>query len=244
MSVAGPEGAPVVVLLHGVFFDRSIWGPVSELLAVDHRVVALDLPGHGDLANDTFSLRGAARDIESRLAREGLRPRVIVGLSLGGYVAMTLVDRFPATCNSLVITGATREPRAFVGGPLRLLYRGASHMPARPLELAFRVALKLFTHPTVGALLLQSKMSISGGFRALASLPNTGFRAALSRFPGRVLVINGAHDPVAHPGQGAFIEAMRHGELITVENVGHHVPLQRPNEFASAVRLFVRETSD
>ncbi len=46
------EGIPVVVLLHGLTFDRDTWRPVSEQLGAGVRSIAFDLPGHGECGDE------------------------------------------------------------------------------------------------------------------------------------------------------------------------------------------------
>jgi pimeloyl-ACP methyl ester carboxylesterase len=232
-ALHGPQGAPVFVLLHGVFFDRAMWLPVVERLAVRARVLTIDLPGHGDLADEPFTLDAATARVRTVLAETDTSAHALVGLSLGGYVAMALVGKSPGLCPILVITGSTREPRAFLGGPFRGLFRLLSRLPNRLMAPVARFALAFTTPAEVAATLRRSRFSGAGGFRALSEIPAGGFREALSAFEGSVHIVNGARDPIAVPGQVAFLAAARSGRLSVLEGVGHLAPIQAPDAFAS-----------
>jgi pimeloyl-ACP methyl ester carboxylesterase len=93
LSTWGPEGAPVIVLVHGLGLSTSSWGEVPDLLADRHRVVGYDLRGHGrsGRARDRdYSLAAHARDLDSVL--DSVLPRggraVLVAHSLGGGILL------------------------------------------------------------------------------------------------------------------------------------------------------------
>lgn len=78
---------PEVVLVHGITESSKMWDPVTERLAGDHRVVTLDLRGHGQSGNsDRYDLEAMARDVGEVVAATGLTNPHIVGHSLGGAV--------------------------------------------------------------------------------------------------------------------------------------------------------------
>jgi 3-oxoadipate enol-lactonase len=84
-----------VVLLHGIGGAAGIWrGQVARLAAAGFRPVALDLPGYGARAPlARFTFEALAADVESAIAAHGLCRPVLVGHSLGGMIAQTLLRR-------------------------------------------------------------------------------------------------------------------------------------------------------
>src|SRR3954447_17641018 len=103
---------PCVVLIHGHPFDRSLWQPQLEALAADFRVIAPDLRGFGEspVTSDCVTMREYAEDIEELLARLGIGEAAIVGLSMGGLVAMELATAHPERCWALGLVTTTVEP--------------------------------------------------------------------------------------------------------------------------------------
>lgn len=85
--------APPLVLLHGFGSDGRAWAPLAEQLAADWRVIAIDLPGHGGTpfpASSSWNLPATARALTALLPELDHRPKVVLGYSLGGRLALHL----------------------------------------------------------------------------------------------------------------------------------------------------------
>jgi pimeloyl-ACP methyl ester carboxylesterase len=110
MLTSGPPGAPAIVFVHGTRLTGSMWAGQQAALADGFRTIAMDLPAHGALAGEPFTLDTAA-DALSGVIRDHAGGRaIVVGLSLGGYVGMVLAAREPGRVRGLVLCGATGEP--------------------------------------------------------------------------------------------------------------------------------------
>ena len=101
----GPPRAPALVLLHG--FDASIhwWRPSVPALARQHRVVSIDLLGHGGSAKprDGYSMRNQARLVAQAMRRLGVREAIVAGHSMGGNVAVALAESDPRRVRGIVL---------------------------------------------------------------------------------------------------------------------------------------------
>jgi esterase len=113
-----PGGAPLL-LLHSMAAHTHWWDWAAPLLAERHDVAALDFRGHGesDWAPDgTYEFDGYVRDAVSALDALGWSEAMVIGHSLGGYVAALLAAREPARVSALVIadilTGWSEEMSA------------------------------------------------------------------------------------------------------------------------------------
>jgi pimeloyl-ACP methyl ester carboxylesterase len=85
----GDPAAPGLVLVHGGAAHSGWWDHVAPLLT-SHRVVAVDLTGHGDSGRrETYDMHQWAREVVAVAAAEGLARPVVVGHSMGGWVAVT-----------------------------------------------------------------------------------------------------------------------------------------------------------
>jgi pimeloyl-ACP methyl ester carboxylesterase len=104
--VAG-EGSPLV-LVHGFAGAATNFALLAPLLARTHRVVVLDLPGHGGSAAlpAVPSLAGFADRVAAVAEQESAVPALVVGHSMGGVVALRLAARRPQLVRGLVLAAA------------------------------------------------------------------------------------------------------------------------------------------
>ena len=116
---------PPLVLVHGAFDNAALWTPVLAALASRHRVLAVDLPGHG-LA-DTFDYESAdlaavattfVRDVLVGLELDTVD---LVGCSVGGFVSTVFALDEPRRVRRLVLVGAPLGVTRDLPTPLRVL---------------------------------------------------------------------------------------------------------------------------
>ncbi|CCH87555.1 Alpha/beta hydrolase [Modestobacter italicus] len=101
--VWGPVGAPGVVLVHGGAAHSGWWDHVAPLLT-GHRVVALDLTGHGSSdRRDSYDPHLWAREVVAVAAAAELDRPVVVGHSMGGWVAVTVAAEHAGDVSSVVV---------------------------------------------------------------------------------------------------------------------------------------------
>ncbi|QUH01474.1 alpha/beta fold hydrolase [Saccharopolyspora erythraea] len=113
------EGAPVV-LLHGAGGDLTAWDAFAPLLTHAHRVVAMDLRGHGESGDGPWNWDAVLDDIAAAVDGLGLENPHVVGHSLGGMLAGMWGRRRPG-CPAVVSLDGHRssvtEPRHYLGLP-------------------------------------------------------------------------------------------------------------------------------
>ena len=110
---AGPEGAPVVVLLHGwVYGSVATWHRVLPHLAQRYRVVSIDLRNHGrsNRIRGRFEIEDLADDVAAVMDGLGIGQAVIVGYSMGGMTAQSLARRHPLRVRRLVLAATAAKP--------------------------------------------------------------------------------------------------------------------------------------
>ncbi len=104
--MAGPPGAPVVVLLHGWMATAALnWYGSLGYLGRSFRVIAPDLRGHGRLGRGAppFTVDGCADDIARIEDELGVGRAVVVGYSMGGAIAQVFAKRHPERTEGLVL---------------------------------------------------------------------------------------------------------------------------------------------
>lgn len=107
--MAGPVGAPWVVLTHGATLDHTMFEDQVPALTDRFRVLAWDVPGHGlsqPLAPDV-TFRGLVEDLVALLDHLGVTAPVLIGQSMGGNIAQELVFLHPDRARALVLIDCT-----------------------------------------------------------------------------------------------------------------------------------------
>lgn len=115
-QITGPEGAPVVVLVHGLGLNSAVWQWLVPVLAPRFRVITYDLVGHGQSAPPTGQpgLADLSRQLADLLDGLEIAQAAIVGFSLGGMVARRFAQDHPSRTLALVILNSPyrRGPEA------------------------------------------------------------------------------------------------------------------------------------
>ncbi|WP_129336890.1 alpha/beta fold hydrolase [Cellulomonas endophytica] len=120
-----------VVLVHGLRSSGTMWRVQREMLeGLGVPVAVPDLPGHGRRMGEAFRVVTAVEAVEDAVAGLGGRA-LVVGLSLGGYVALAHAARHPGSVAGVVAAACSTRPlRPLVAG-WGLLARGIARLPDR-----------------------------------------------------------------------------------------------------------------
>jgi pimeloyl-ACP methyl ester carboxylesterase len=108
LASAGDPTAPPLVLLHGFTDSWASFGMVLPLLARTHRVLAVDLRGHGDSSTDVddLSIQAAAADVVALMDYLEIGAASVLGHSMGSFVARQLAVDFPDRVDRLMLIGS------------------------------------------------------------------------------------------------------------------------------------------
>jgi pimeloyl-ACP methyl ester carboxylesterase len=262
----GGDG-PVIVLLHGLLMDASLWDDVISELSADHRVVAPTLPlgAHRRAMNADadLSLTGIARLVAEFLDRLDLRDVTVVGNDTGGAIAQLLAvdgtsrigrivlascdafDNYPPglTGKTLVLTG--KLPPALFG----VFMQQMRLRPVRRLPLAFGWLTKsgdaatarwmkpILYNPAI-------RRDTVRVLRAIAAEPRLLLDTA-GRLPGfdrPALMVWAENDRVMPPEHGRRLAALLpDARLVEIPDSYTLLPLDQPTQFAKVVQKFVAE---
>ena len=238
-DVVGPPNAPTIVFVHGALMGRAVWRPQIDALSDRFRCVSVDLPGHGTQRDVPFELDDAADGVVRAIDEAaGGRP-LLVGLSLGGYVAMTVASRHPAKVRGLVIAGATREPT----GLNRLAFEAyAGFLRLAPESVVRTVALAWFRRrygPLLGSAITAGGHFARGGSRAVRNIAGSRMRERLVAYGGPILVINGSLDLAFRIGAGRFLAGVPGVTNRLIPRAGHLSNVDQPQVFTGLLEEFI-----
>jgi pimeloyl-ACP methyl ester carboxylesterase len=98
---------PTIVIVHDLGGSRTSWMPTTRKLIGTHRVVLVDLPGHGGSAlPDPFTLDAAAEALDLVFAKQNPDSTVIVGKGLGGTLALLALKAHPGQVRGVAVIDA------------------------------------------------------------------------------------------------------------------------------------------
>jgi pimeloyl-ACP methyl ester carboxylesterase len=102
------SGDPPLVLIHGWACNQSMWGDQIEAFAPKHRIIAVDLRGHGesDKPDQDYDIAGFADDMAWLIRELGLERPIIVAHSMGGVTTINLLHQHPDIARAAVFVDA------------------------------------------------------------------------------------------------------------------------------------------
>jgi 3-oxoadipate enol-lactonase len=248
---------PLVVFLHGIGGNRTNWTAQLRAVADDFHAVAWDARGYGE--SDDYEGPLAFSDFSDDLARLldhlGASRAHLVGLSMGGRIALDFYERQAERVASLVLCDSfpgfdaqsfTREQReAFVRSRKDPLLAGKS-----PREMAPPVAKNLVSPsaaPEVVALLIESMaaLHVDSYIKTIEATTHYERVAALTQVSVPVQLIVGEDDKLTPPALSkSMADALPDAELEIIEGAGHLSNLERPATFNAALRRFLERVRD
>jgi pimeloyl-ACP methyl ester carboxylesterase len=246
------QGAgPALLLVHGFGGQTFQYRHQLPYFARDHRVIAVDLKGFGYSERDAdtgLSHTDQVAMLRALLDRLGVERAAVVGHSMGGAVAQRFAATHSAMVDALVLAASMPVDRR----PRRAMVPGALLRPALPL-LAPLAASRLLAASFYDAAHLTDDVReeylrparLRGSMDGLARMMRDARLDApvdLARVTMPVLLLYGAHDPVAPLSTAQYIrERIPHARLTVIERAAHLLLEERPDECNRAISDFLRE---
>jgi 3-oxoadipate enol-lactonase len=244
---------PVVVLIHGLTLDRSMWFYQRSSIAPAYRLILPDLRGHGVSAapDGIYTVDEMADDVLELL--DGLQitaPVVIGGLSMGGYVALSIAARHPGRLKGLMLMNT----RASADSPEEARVRGqlAARVEATGYtqDVVAAMVPKLFTrntfehHPDLVArmhdrMASTSPKAVAATLRGLAIRPDRTEALPGIRVP--TLIIAGADDALIPIEESeSMARLIPCAKLVIIPDAGHMAPLENHEATDAALLGFLQ----
>jgi pimeloyl-ACP methyl ester carboxylesterase len=238
-DVEGPPDGPPIVFVHGTRLSRAMWRPQMEALRDTYRVIAVDLPGHGALADEAFTLASAGDQVARAIEEAADGRAVVVGLSLGGYVAMDLAARRPELVRALVVSGATTDPVGRLAAPYLVLAWVMDRFDGPRLEAVNAWFFRTRFAPAIAEPIIAGGFWSAGGAQALRAIVGERFAPRLAAYRGPTLILNGDLDPLFRLTVKRFAGAATDRRRVRLRGATHLANLDRPRAFSLAIRRFV-----
>jgi 3-oxoadipate enol-lactonase len=219
-----------VVLLHPLAMSRAFWAPLARALAVRFRVITIDARGHGDSRWDgsPFSIADLARDAAA--ACEELAPDGghVLGMSMGGCVALSLAEQRPDLVRGLVLADTTADYGPGKAASWAARAATATGKPRRdqlPFQIdrwfsaAFAARETAEVQRVCEIFTATDSQAHAQACRALGDFDGTGF---LPWIQCPALVVVGEHDQATPPSMArALRDGIAGAELLVLPGVRH-----------------------
>lgn len=222
-----------VVLVHGIRLSGRCWAGAIDEIAAERSVTTVDLPGHGLRRGESFTMPAAIDAVRAAVEQAGGRA-VLVGHSLGGYVAIAAAAELGEQAAGLVVAGSTCVPSTATMVPFRLAHRILSTLADGGERISGRI-FEAVLPSGVAAAIGEGGIATEVIPDVLRAIGHFDPLAELGRYRGPVWLVNGSRDHFrAHERQ--FAAATPRTRLLVVPRAGHYLPLAEPRRFARLVR--------
>ena len=242
------RGMPLV-LLHAFPVDSRVWAAQIEALSGKFRVIAPDFRGFGQSkSSDTFSMDSLAEYVHGLLEAIRAVPCVLAGISMGGYVALSYVRKYPTELRGLILVdtkaeGDTAEQKEARQKMVELVRaKGAAAVADQmiPRMLAPDAA---STRPEQARALREMiedcpPLTIEHGLLAMRDRPDRS--PILPSIAVPTLIVVGDADAITPVSMAESMKGqIPHAELSVIPGAGHLSPLEQPAQVSRAIEQFM-----
>ena len=243
------NGKPLIIL-HGLFGSSDNWLTIAKQLADDYKVYSVDQRNHGNSPHsDQFDYPTMADDLYDFITENNIDNPIIIGHSMGGKVAMQFAVSHPNMWDKLVVVDIA--PKSYPVHHDKIL-EGLNSLNLSELNSRGDADKQLAQYvPEIGVrqFLLKNLSRDSDGFNWKINLPiltknieiiGAGLNGKLDS-EREVLFINGANSGYIKENDFDLIrEHFPEAEIRTIQNAGHWVHAEKPDEFMDIVTKFLK----
>lgn len=241
------EGKPIV-LIHGFAGGKLYWEKIIPDLASSYRVIALDLPGHGEsgMGIEKYSIDDMAVTIKELLDHLELDKVTLFGHSLGGYITLAFAERFPQCLNGFSLVHSTANPdseEAKAGresNAKKVQEEGTvSFVEGLAQKLFAPANTEVNARDIVNTVQIGISTSIDGLVSALMAMKNRPDRNhILNETDLPVLLIAGEQDQIIPP-EKTFTVKKENIEQRIIKGAGHMSMYEQPAELVKIMKDFL-----
>lgn len=240
-----------VVLLHGFLGSKAIWQATADNLAKSYRVIAIDLPGHGESPTIGYahSMEMMARCVKAVMNALKLKRYVIIGHSMGGYVGLAFAELFPDNLRGLCLYHSSAYPdseekKADRLRAIQVVKANKTVYTKNTIRNLFAAKNLKYLHNEIGFATAIAKGTDKRGIVAalygMRDRPGRDIILGMVTYP--VMMVIGEHDNVL-PAASLLEQSqlIRNKTLLYLEHDGHFGFLESPRQSNKALRAFLRK---
>lgn len=238
-----------IVLLHGFLENQRMWHDMIPELTKKHRVIAVDLLGHGqtECLGYVHEMEDQADMIHDLLSGLRIRKAVFIGHSMGGYVALAFAELYPDFMKGLVLMNSTSfadsdERKTNRDRAIKAVKKDYATFVRLSIANLFSEANRLRLADAIEKVKLEAlKTPLQGIVAALEGMKIRKDREVLLHFgPYPKLLILGKKDAVLNYDENKIQVENTNTELITFED-GHMSHIENKTEILGVIVAFLKK---
>ena len=244
------ESDTPVIFLHGYPFNKSMWQGQLASLKSTNRAIAIDIRGFGKSTDEKsmLSLDLFGDDLIAFMDKLDIEKAIICGLSMGGYLALNAITRFPERFEALILCDTqcvadTAEGKKKRYATIEQINReGADEFTEKFIKSVFHPdslkSKKAVVESLRNVVRSNSKQTLTAGLTALAERSETC--SSLDAIQVPTLIICGREDELTPLAQSEYMHEQIEGSLLKIiDDAGHVSNLEHPDEFNKHLQDFL-----
>lgn len=247
---SGTDNAETIIFLHGFPLNKSMWDRQADALKNKYRVIAYDIRGHGnsEAGIDEFFIELFVNDLVQLMNALKIDKAVLCGLSMGGYIALSAIEKYPHRFEALVLSDTQCMADTPEAKEKRL--KTIEHIKEKGVENYADESLKMLFAPesfitnkeeiiSVKEMIINtSKQSLFNTLIALSERKETC--SSLQDIEVPVLIMAGKEDKITPPDVARMMhEKIQNSALNIIEHAGHLANMENPDEFNYQLEHFL-----
>lgn len=248
------EGIIPIIFLHGYPFDKTMWQGQLDFLKSSYRLIPCDIRGFGKSTDEesSLSIDLFADDLIEFMDELNIDKAIICGLSMGGFIALNAMKRFPDRFEALILcdtqciadTPEVKEKRYKTINEIEA--DGVANFNEGFIKSVFHkdsiTNKKELVEQLRSVVFANSEHVIIQGLIALADRSETC--SILDEITIPTLIICGREDEVTPLAQSEFMNKAIEGSVLhVIDNAGHVSNLEQPDEFNKHLHDFLATLS-
>ncbi len=253
--------APTLILIHGLGLTSQVWVPLIELLQPSYSILAVDVPGYGESPRGSgeLTIDSVAQRIADLADSKQATNIVLIGHSMGGFIALNLATRLAGSLKRVILLDSTLwRAYRFIRAPIKLALRyprilvslGAAAfgalLPYMPPFARFlgrtsfgrQVSLWPFVYrprhlrPDLAVSIFEDMRTGQPILTLRRATRSFELATLLARIAAPITVVSGANDGLISPVDVVYYQehAKDLSQVITIQECGHWPMIEAPGE--------------
>jgi 3-oxoadipate enol-lactonase len=246
VSYVDAGNGPPVLLIHAFPLNNTMWASQIAALSGKFRVIAPDIRGFGESQPaSSWTLEQMADNLNECLDKLGVKDSAVVGVSMGGYIALAFWSKYPKRVRQLVLSNSRAradndtEKNARNDMIAAIEQSSTAILPDRMLPRLLQ------PNPPAGVVrnvrqMIESTSPAAAVYAVMAMRDRMDFSSMLHRIECPTMVITGENDVIIRMEDSrAVADAISGARFVTVPNSGHLSNLENPDAFNTALLSFL-----